>query len=322
MKVCRANFDAMLGERSPAYTPVTVETLWVSITRRCNQSCFHCHVDASPERTEQMDSHTIEACLRALRSLDCCANLDITGGAPELHPDFEYLVTQARAMGKHVVVRHNLTVTIDGDQHFGKTKAHLPSFFAHNCVELVASLPYYDRHNTDAVRGKGVFDKSIQSLQQLNACGYGQSRTGLKLDLMCNRDGAISPQDRLGLESSFRQELGNTYGITFNRLLAVTNMPINRHLRRLEQAGTLSEYTEALVSTFEPGAASNLVCRYLISVSYDGRLFDCDFNQMMDMPVELDEPMTIFNFDLGALLGRRIRFGAHCFGCTAGGGST
>jgi len=204
----------------------------------------------------------------------------------------------------------------------GKTKAHLPSFFAANGVELVASLPYCDRNNTDAMRGEGVFDKSIESLQHLNACGYGQSGTGLKLDLMCNRDGAVLPQDRLGLESSFRQELGNKYGITFNRLLAVTNMPIKRHLRRLQQAGTLNEYADGLVSTFETGSTANLVCRYLISVSYDGRLFDCDFNQMLNMPIDVTEPMTIFNFDLPALLARRIRFGPHCFGCTAGGGST
>ena len=317
-----ADFDAMLGEHRLASRPVTVETLWVNITRRCNQSCLHCHVDASPGRSEHMDSHTIEACLKVLGSLDCCVNLDITGGAPELHPDFEYLVARGREMGKHVIVRHNLTVTIDGDRRFGTTKAHLPAFFASNRVELVASLPYYDEHSTDAVRGKGVFDKSIKALQYLNAWGYGQPGSGLEVNLMCNRDGALSLQDRLCLESSFRQELGGRYGIMFNRLLAVTNMPINRHLRRLEQAGTLSEYTDALVSSFEPGSASNLVCRYLISVSYDGRLFDCDFNQMLDIPIQVNEPMTIFNFDLRALLERRIRFGSHCFGCTAGGGST
>jgi radical SAM/Cys-rich protein len=322
MKSIGTDFTAMLGDRSTASTPVAVETLWVNITRRCNQSCLHCHVDASPQRTEQMDFATMEACLKALRSLDCCANLDITGGAPELHPDFEYLVAEARKMCKHVIVRHNLTVTMDGDPRSGKSKAHLPSFFAANGVELVASLPYCDKNNTDTVRGEGVFDKSIASLQHLNSYGYGQQGTGLKLDIMCNRDGAISPRDRLFLESSYRQELGNKYGITFNRLLAVTNMPINRHLRRLQQAGTLGEYTDGLVSTFEPGSASDLVCRYLVSVSYDGRLFDCDFNQMLDMPVDINEPMTIFNLDLRALLARRIRFGPHCFGCTAGGGST
>ena len=315
------DFYAVLESQQLTVQPVRIEALWINITRRCNQVCLHCHVDASPERTEQMNLNTMDQCLKILGSLDSCKNLDITGGAPELHPHFEYLVVKARELGKHVIVRHNLTVTIDGDVHNNLEKTYLPSFFAANQVELLVSFPYYTRDVTDGIRGEGVFDKSIASLRRLNAYGYGQPNSGLKLNLVCNHDGPVSPQDRTLLESSFRQELKDNCGIVFTRLFAVTNMPINRYLHRLNQSNTLNEYMDRLVASFDPGAIPNLVCRYIVNVDYNGRLYDCDFNQMLGLSVQCAESMTVFNFNIDLLLKRQIRLGLHCFGCTSGGGS-
>jgi len=316
------DFQAVLEDQRLVVQPVSIETIWVNITRRCNQSCFHCHVYASPERTEQMDDVTMDQCLKILGSLDSCKNLDITGGAPELHPNFEHLVLRARELGKHVIVRHNLTVTIDGDIKNHRDKTYLPSFFSKNQIELLASLPHYTRDFTDCIRGEGVFDKSITSLRQLNAFGYGQQDTNLKLNLVCNIDGPVSHQDRTLLEASFKKELLDNYGIVFDRLFAVTNVPINRYFETLNQSDTLNAYMEGLIGSFDPGTISDLVCRYLISIGYSGYLYDCDFNQMLDLPVQSRELMTVFNFDLDLLLKRQIRLGPHCFGCTSGGGSS
>jgi len=283
---------------------------------------MHCHVDASPSRTEQMDLDTLERCLDLLKSCDTCKNLDISGGAPELHPHFEYLVNEACEMGKHVIVRHNLTVAMDCCSCGVKDGKGLLSFFAGKRVEVLASLPYCEKRFTDEIRGEGVFDKSIEVLKHLNYLGYGQASSGLILNLICNRDGAISAQDRALLESSFRHELYDKYGIIFNRLLAVTNMPINRYLLVLKRLGSFEKYMNGLVSSFDPASIPDLVCRYLVSVGYDGRLYDCDFNQMLGMTVDTRRPMTVFNFDLPALMERQIRLGPHCFGCTAGGGSS
>jgi radical SAM/Cys-rich protein len=316
------DFNATLKDYNLYLPPVNIETLWVNITHRCNQSCLHCHVNASPLNTEEMDLATINRCLEILESLDSCKNFDITGGAPELHPYFKYLVIKARGLGKHVIVRHNLTVTLDGDILRHEPKDYLPSFFSENQVEVLASLPYFTKDATDALRGEGVFDKSVKALRCLNDYGYGQPGTGLELNLVCNRDGPVSPQERMILESSFRQELRENYGIVFNRLFAVTNMPVNRYLLRLKQSKSFPEYMNRLLVSFDPASTTNLVCRYLVSVGYDGRLYDCDFNQMLGMQVQSTKTMTVFNFNLEALLKRRIRFGSHCFGCTAGGGSS
>ncbi|MFC1846011.1 arsenosugar biosynthesis radical SAM (seleno)protein ArsS [Chloroflexota bacterium] len=316
------DFRTVLENQQLVVQPVSIETMWVNITRRCNQSCFHCHVGASPERTEQMDDITMEQCLKTLGSLDSCKNLDITGGAPELHPNFEYLVERARELGKHVIVRHNLTVTIDGDINNHLDKTYLPSFFSANQVELLASLPHFTRDVTDCMRGEGVFDKSITSLRQLNEFGYGQQDTDLKLNMVCNIDGPVSHQGRTLLELAFKKELMDNYGIVFNRLFAVTNVPINRYLKKLNQSNKLNEYMDRLMDTFDPEAISDLVCRYLISIGYNGYLYDCDFNQMLDLSVLCPEPITVFNFDIDLLLNRQIRLGPHCFGCTSGGGSS
>jgi radical SAM/Cys-rich protein len=267
-----------------------------------------------------MDRRTVDQCLAILAS-DSIQNLDITGGAPELNPHFDYFVTEARKLGKHVMVRHNLTVTLDGNPQTGEQKTYLPRFFAEQQVEVISSLPYYEQYFTDKQRGKGVFAKSIESMRLLNVQGYGKESSGLILNLVYNPVGAYLPASQASLEGDFRQKLLADHGLVFNRLYTITNMPINRFETQLRQLGVYDEYMTKLLSTFNPAAAKGIMCRSLISVGYDGRLYDCDFNQMLDLQVLNGQPMTVFNFDYRSLLERRIRFASHCFGCTAGAGS-
>jgi radical SAM/Cys-rich protein len=322
MSVVSGDFAATVSEAGLSVAPVSIDTLWVNITRRCNQACAHCHVGASPDRTEAMGRAGIERCLEVIGGLPSCRTLDITGGAPELHPDFDYLVAEAAGMGKNVTVRHNLTVTIDGDPRSGAGKDYLPRFFAENRVDVLASLPHYTEAATDAVRGPGVFRKSLESLRRLNAAGYGLPGTGLRLDLVYNRDGPVSARERADIEGEFRGALAARYGLSFSSLLAVTNMPVGRYRARLRESAGLEGYIDSLENSFCPEAAASLACRRLVSVGWDGRLYDCDFNQMLRLGVAPPAPDSIFSFDLPALLARRIRFGPHCFGCTAGGGGS
>jgi radical SAM/Cys-rich protein len=317
----RYDFQAVLAEHDLRLSPTSIETLWVNVTRLCNQACSHCHVDASPSRTEQMSRYTVDRCLEILEQYEQCQNLDITGGAPELNPNFEYFVIEARKLKKHVIVRHNLTVIFDGDPQTGEKKGYLPEFFAEHQIEILASLPHYKQDLTDSVRGYGVFSKSIEGIHQLNAVGYGKENTGLILNLVYNASGPVSPKERAELETRFKQELSK-YGLMFDKLYAVTNVPINRFHSQLQCSGTYNEYVDTLLAAFNPEAASEVVCCSLISVGYDGRLYDCDFNQMLGMQITDREPMTVFNFDFDTLIKRKILFASHCFGCTAGGGSS
>ena len=316
------DFTAKLTQNNLVLTPISLDTLWTNISYKCNQACVHCHVAASPHRTEVMSRSTIDQCLNVLACYDGLKDLDITGGAPELNEHFDYFVVEARKLNKHVIVRHNLTVTADGDPSTGKKMTYLPDFFADNEVEIIASLPYYNQMRTDEIRGIGVFKKSMEAMRRLNKLGYAQSNSGLVLNLVYNHDGPLLPTDRDELETRFREELMSGYGLLFNKLLCVTNMPINRFQKRLHQQDTYKDYMDKLKSAFSSSAATQLVCRSLISVGYDGCLYDCDFNQMLDMQIIVNEPLTIFNFDLNTLIDREIRFGSHCFGCTAGGGSS
>jgi radical SAM/Cys-rich protein len=316
------DFKAMLKKHDLNPSPISIGTLWVNVTRRCNQACVHCHVAASPSRTEEMSRTTIDQCLNVLASYDFLENVDITGGAPELNPHFDHFVIEARKLNKHVIVRHNFTVTTDGDPGTGRKMAYLSDFFAENQVEILASLPHYSQSYTDEIRGHGVFEKSIEGIRRFNELGYGQPSTGLVLNLVYNCDGPLLPTDRVGLEERFRQELMSRYDLVFNRLFCVTNVPINRFGDRLKQSDSYVNYMDRLVSAFSPAAAMQIDCRSLVSVGYDGYLYDCDFNQMLDMKITDAEPLTIFNFNAEALLGREIRFGPHCFGCTAGGGGS
>lgn len=315
-------FSKKVQQSSLELSPTSIETLQVNITKLCNQACRHCHVDSSPTRTEHMSKLTVDQCLKVLKKNPSIKKLDLTGGAPELSPYFDYMVESARAMGKHVMVRHNLTVTFDGNPQTKESKEYLPEFFAKHSVEVISSLPYYQEFFTDKQRGRGVFNKSIEALKRLNTVGYGIPDSGKILNLVYNPVGPFLPASQQALESDFKKELQSKFGIRFNQLFAITNMPIHRFKEDLVRSGTLEDYMTKLINAFNPDAAKGIMCRSLISVAYDGRLFDCDFNQMLELPVNSQSENTIFNFDFDSLLKRKIVFDEHCFGCTAGSGSS
>jgi len=317
------SFEEKLAQHGLDLAPLGVETLQVNVTRLCNQACQHCHVDASPKRTEQMSRETVDRCLEILARNPAITKLDITGGAPELNPHFDYFVEAARGLNKHVMVRHNLTVTIDGNPQTGERKRYLPEFFARHRVEVISSLPYFQEFFTDKQRGNGVFKKSVESLRLLNEQGYGKSDgRGLALNLVYNPVGAFLPAPQEGLERQFKKELEAKFGVVFNGLFTITNMPINRFKKDLERLGAYDEYMTRLVNSFNPAAARGVMCRSLISVGHDGRLYDCDFNQMLDLNLSEESGGTVFDFDLDRLLHRKIIFGQHCYGCAAGAGSS
>ncbi len=295
--------------------PAGIETLQVNVGKLCNQTCRHCHVDAGPTRTEIMTRETAELVVDVLRRYPI-PRIDITGGAPELNPNFEYLVREARALDRHVTDRCNLTV------FFVAGKEHVPEFLRDHGVEVVASLPCYLEENVDAQRGKGVYAKSIQALQRLNKLGYGRPESGLELNLVYNPLGAALPPPQRPLEDAYRQQLGERFGIVFNNLYTLTNMPINRFLTDLVRHGSYERYMELLASTFNPATVEGLMCRTLVSVGWDGTLYDCDFNQMLAMPINHGFPQHLRDFDSYVLARREIRTAAHCFGCTAGSGSS
>jgi radical SAM/Cys-rich protein len=288
-----------------------VTVLQINVGKRCNQTCRHCHVDAGPDRKEVMPRDVIEACFRLLEQSEI-PTVDITGGAPELHPNFREIVARARALGRHVMDRCNLTITRLPNY------ADLPKFLAAHGVEVVASLPHYAARNTDAQRGDGVFEQSIAALQRFNQLGYGQEGSGLALNLVTNPVGAFLPGSQASLEKEWKRELKRRHGVSFNNLYTITNMPISRYLEYLIDSGNLQAYMEKLVQAFNPAAMAGLMCRYTLSVGWDGKLYDCDFNQMLDMAL----PRTIFDVTIEDLNQRVIRVGAHCFGCTAGAGSS
>lgn len=320
----RHDFSALLDAHGLSLTPLAIDTLQINLTRMCNQVCRHCHVDSSPTRTEALSREGVERCVEILAAHPQIKNLDLTGGAPELHPDFDWLVEQAITLGRHVMVRHNLTVTFDGHPQTKASKAYLPGFFAKHRCEVVSSLPYYQEYFTDAQRGSGVFQKSIAGLQQLNALGYGKPGTGLLLNLVYNPVGPYLPAAQATLEADYQRELQNSFGIVFNSLFTITNMPVNRFKLHLQKSSQYDSYMDKLLGAFNPGAAEGVMCRSIISVGYDGRLYDCDFNQMLEMQIAgtPGQGATIFDFDAGALLARQIRFAPHCLGCTAGAGSS
>jgi radical SAM/Cys-rich protein len=292
-----------------------ISVLQINVGKRCNQACRHCHVDAGPDRTEVMTPVVVEACLRFLEATDI-PTVDITGGAPELHPAFREIVRRARAAGRQVMDRCNLTITRLPNY------SDLPEFLASQQVEVVASLPSFAARQTDSQRGEGVFEQSIAALRRFNEIGYGIDGSGLLLNLVTNPVGAFLPGPQQALEADWKRELRRLHGISFNRLYTITNMPISRYLQYLEESGNLHRYMEKLVSAFNPAAVDGLMCRYTLSVGWDGRLYDCDFNQMIELGTAAGVPATIFDADIDALANRRIVVGPHCFGCTAGAGSS
>lgn len=317
-----SSFAQTVAKHKLDLSPTGIETLQVNITRLCNQACHHCHVDASPKRTEQMSRATVDCCLEVLARNPTITKLDLTGGAPELNPHFDYFVTEARRLGKHVMVRHNLTVTMDGNPQTGESKLYLPEFFAEHRVEVISSLPYYQEFFTDKQRGNGVFKKSIEAMKMLNALGYGMAGSGLELNLVYNPVGAFLPASQESLERQYKRELAEKFGVNFNRLFTIANMPINRFKKDLIRLGTYDDYLTKLINSFNPGAASGVMCRSLISVGFDGSLYDCDFNQMLDLELSPTDGATIFDFNLENLSKRKIIFDQHCYGCTAGAGSS
>jgi len=311
------NFNDQLKESSIEplkHLPTTI--LQINIGLYCNQACVHCHVESSPLRTEMMTRETVDEVLRVLRNSKCVQTLDITGGAPEMNSEFRYLVTEARKLGVEVIDRCNLTVLSEDGQE------DLVEFLAANQVRVVASLPCYSAENVDVQRGKGVFEKSIRGLLDLNAAGYGKEGTGLFLDLVYNPGAGFLPPPQAKLQEAYKAELKDCFGIVFNDLFTITNMPIKRFADFLSQKNEMESYMQLLVENFNPGAVGGVMCRETISVRWDGSLYDCDFNQQLEM----DVPGKVRHLrdleQVEDLTGAPIFTDSHCFGCTAGAGSS
>lgn len=293
-----------------------LEVLQINVGRLCNQTCQHCHVDAGPYRREIMTRTTMDRIL-AWAAAAQVRMVDITGGAPEMNPHFEHLVERCRELGAHVIDRCNLTVLLEPGRE------HLPDFFRRHGVELACSLPCYLEDNVDRQRGSGVFRRSIEALRRLNAVGYGRPGTGLVLDLVYNPQGTSLPPPQKPLEEAYRRELRARYGIEFNHLWTITNMPISRFARYLVQKGLLDEYLRKLEQAHNPQTVPHVMCRRTLSVDWQGRVYDCDFNQMLDLPTGNGAAHRyLWDIDPTELGDLPIRTGTHCFGCTAGSGSS
>jgi len=292
----------------------------VNVGKHCNQACHHCHVEAGPNRTERMSGAVAERVVALLAANPGITTVDLTGGAPELNPHFRRLVGEARRLGRTVVDRCNLTILLEPGQE------DLAEFLAAHGVAVTASFPCYTADNVERQRGHGVFDKSIRALQRLNALGYARPDTALRLDLVYNPVGAFLPPAQAELEARYRAELQRAFGVTFDHLLTITNMPIKRFAEMLVRAGAEEAYLGLLVNHFNPSTVDGLMCRTLVSVGWDGRLHDCDFNQMLEIPLagpRAGAPRTVWDVeDLRPLGGLPIGTARHCFGCTAGAGSS
>lgn len=298
--------------------PIAPEIFQLNIGKLCNQTCAHCHVDAGPDRKEEnMDRATLERCLELIASIPTITTVDITGGAPEMNAHFKWFVEECTKLGKKVIDRCNLTIIMANPKY-----RDLPAFFAKHKVQVVSSLPYFSKGRTDSQRGDGVFEDSIAALRLLNEVGYGKEGTGLQLDLVYNPSGAFLPDAQEGLQAEFKRQLKRKYDIVFNSLYAITNLPIARFLEYLLESDNYRDYMRALVEAFNPATVDGLMCRNTISISWDGYVYDCDFNQMLDLKVAAPTIQHINDFDLAAFQDRKIRLDQHCYGCTAGAGSS
>jgi radical SAM/Cys-rich protein len=309
--------DALAAHGVGTLTRIKTTTLQVNVGKLCNQACHHCHVEAGPKRVEIMPHQVAERVIGLLAESRQTETFDITGGAPELNPQFRFLLTQARRLGCHVIDRCNLTVLFEPGQE------ELAEFLAENEVEVVASLPCYTAENVDKQRGRGVFDKSIRALRLLNKLGYGRGGSRLSLNLVYNPLGAYLPPPQEKLETDYRRQLRKQFGIEFNRLFTITNMPIKRFAEWLVREGKHESYMGLLVNHFNPATVENLMCRSLVSMGWNGQLYDCDFNQMLEIGMSGTGTRTIWDIQsFDRLEGKRIATGSHCFGCTAGAGSS
>jgi len=306
-------FEEKLGEAGPLQAR-SIDVFQINVGKLCNQTCRHCHVDAGPDRTEVMTRETAEQCIAAVERSGA-RTVDITGGAPELHPVFRTLVTEAKRLGCHVIDRCNLTVLSV------RSQAGTAEFLAEHEVEVVASLPYFQARQTDAQRGNGVFDKSIEALRRLNALGYADGN-GRRLNLVTNPVGAFLPPRQAAVEADFKRELRRRHDVRIDGVFTITNLPISRFLEFLLETGNYEGYLQRLIDAYNPAAAENVMCRDMVSIGWDGVLYDCDFNQMLEIPVSAKAGRHVRDFDREAFLRRRIRTGRHCFGCTAGAGSS
>jgi radical SAM/Cys-rich protein len=308
-------FNAKLEQQGIfALTPTDLEIFQVNLGYMCNQTCKHCHVDAGPERKEIMSRQTMEICLEKISEFGV-KTVDLTGGAPEMNPDFRWFVTEIRKRNvSEIIVRSNLTIIRSNPKYYD-----LPEFFKENKVRVVSSLPYYHSSKTDRQRGNGVFNKSIEALKMLNEKGYGET---LVLDLVYNPGGAFLPGNQLELEREFKHVLMEEHGIVFNELFALTNLPINRFLDYLLVSGNYEDYMEKLVESFNPLAVDGLMCRNTISIDCTGKVYDCDFNQMLELGIRSENEAELRGLSIEDLSKRTIVTGQHCYGCTAGAGSS
>lgn len=296
--------------------PKSLEILQINLGYMCNQVCAHCHVDAGPDRKEIMTKETMQQCLEVIKNTGA-HTLDLTGGAPEMNPNFRWFVEEAAKAGiKDFIVRSNLTIIRANKKYYD-----LPEFFKKHNVHVVSSMPHYTRGKTDKQRGDGVFDKSIKALQMLNDVGYGKEGSGLQLDLVYNPSGAFLPGDQMALERDFKKALDEDFGIVFNSLFAITNLPISRFLDYLIASENYEDYMYALVEAYNPMAVENVMCTNTLSVSWDGYLYDCDFNQMLNLKVA-SKVQHISAYNESLLQNRKIIINQHCYGCTAGAGSS
>jgi len=310
-------FAEKIRQNGDSFRKRKVDVLQINMGKYCNQACLHCHVEAGPSRKEMMTLETVESVLRFLEKSDI-KKVDITGGAPELNPHFDTLVERCVQLGRHVMDRCNLTVI------FEPGKGYLPDFFQKNRVELICSLPCYTEENVDQQRGKGTFDQSIRALQLLNRLGYGVTDTGLELQLVYNPVGAHLPPPQDRLERDYRKILKEEYGIVFNHLYCLTNMPITRFEKFLKLRNEYHQYVELIESAFNPATLDKVMCRDLLSVGWEGSIYDCDFNQMLELPMRNQQGNPLMIWDLGAngLEDQSIIVGNHCYACTAGAGSS
>lgn len=288
----------------------------INIGKMCNQTCKHCHVDAGPDRKEIMTQETMQTCLYVLKQNPEFTIVDLTGGAPEMNPHFRWFVEEISSLNRKVIVRCNLTIIVANKKY-----NDLPDFFKKHKVEVVSSLPFYSKDRTDKQRGDGVFEDSILALKMLNNAGYGMPDSDLQLNLVYNPAGAFLPASQAMLEHDFKSALQKDFGIEFNNLYTITNMPISRYLDYLLVSGNYDSYMSKLITAYNPIAASSVMCRRTLSIGWDGYIYDCDFNQMLDLKVECSS-QHIRNFDSNSLLNRNIVINQHCYGCTAGSGSS
>ena len=305
-------------EKSGLYPlkPTNISVFQINVGKMCNQVCKHCHVDAGPDRKEIMTTDTMQQCLDVLAANPSLHTVDLTGGAPEMNPNFRWFVEEIKKLKRHIIVRCNLTIIRANKKYYD-----LPEFYKKHNIEVVSSLPFYSKDRTDKQRGDGVFADSIAALQMLNAVGYGLEGSDLKLNLVYNPAGAFLPASQHALEKEFKTELKKDFGISFHNLFAITNLPISRFLDYLLQSGNYEKYMEKLITAYNPAAAANVMCRNTISIGWDGYLYDCDFNQMLELKVAC-KSKHIKEYNNDNLQNRDIIIGQHCFGCTAGAGSS